>query len=267
MQTTNPFPGMNPFLEASWPDVHTALIGFIREALAEELPLDLSARAEEEVIVGSSDDEPEIRYRADVAVSVGEAVLHRGLPGLWQPDSESAIAVAEPEIVEFDLPTERWIEVRETSGRLITVIEVLSPHNKLGKGLFAYLQKRRDYLTAGVNLLEIDLLRMGRPVFPEDIMSLLRPSTGTRYLIGATRAIRPNRIEFYKCPLRERLPAVRVPLRVTDLDVPLDLQPLIDRVYRTGRYWQMSRRDIPAPPLPADDIAWVEERLQHAGLR
>ena len=47
---------MNPFLEASWPDVHTALLGFIREALAEELPPDLSARAEEEVTVGSENN-------------------------------------------------------------------------------------------------------------------------------------------------------------------------------------------------------------------
>ena len=69
MQTTNPFPGMNPFLEGSWPDVHTTLIGFIREGMSEELPPDLSARAEEEVIVGHESDEPLTRYRADVAVS------------------------------------------------------------------------------------------------------------------------------------------------------------------------------------------------------
>jgi hypothetical protein len=49
--------------------------------------------------------------------------------------------------------------------------------------------------------------------------------------------------------------------------VPLDLQPLIDRVYRTGRDWQILHREIPAPPLPADDATWVQDRLQQAGLR
>ena len=265
MQTNNPFPGMNPFLEDSWPDVHTALIGFIREALAEELPQDLSARAEEEVTVGNERDEESLtRYRADVAVS---AVWPAVLPDVWQSSSESAVAVADPEILDLDLPTARWVEVRDTNGRLITVIEVLNPYNKLGTGRAVYLQKQQDYLAAGVNLVEIDLLRIGRPVFLEDVVKQLRPAEGTRYLVAATRAVRPSRLELYYCSLRERLPAVRVPLRLTDLDVPLDLQPLIDRVYRTGRYWQISGRDVPDPPLPAEDAAWVEERLHAVGLR
>ena len=66
---------MNPFLEGSWPDVHTALIGFIRETLAEQLPPDLSARAEEEVSVGSEDDELSATYRADVAVTAAVAAV------------------------------------------------------------------------------------------------------------------------------------------------------------------------------------------------
>lgn len=35
---TNPFPGMNPFLERHWSDVHTKLIAYIADALAEQLP-------------------------------------------------------------------------------------------------------------------------------------------------------------------------------------------------------------------------------------
>ena len=236
MQMNNPFPGMNPLLEGSWPDVQTALIVYICDVVSEELPLDLSARAEEEVTVGSESDEPLTRYRAEVAV-------------------------AEPEIVELDHPTGRWVEIRDTDGRLVTVIEILSPTNKLGTGRAVYLQKQHNYLSGGVNLVEIDLLRIGRPAFWEDDLKMLHPEAGTRYLVAATRAVRPWRRELYYCPLRERLPAVRVPLRVTDLDVPLDLQPLIDRVYRTGRYWQISHREVPAPSLPTDDAAWVQERL------
>jgi hypothetical protein len=56
-------------------------------------------------------------------------------------------------------------------------------------------------------------------------------------------------------------------VEIRDLDVPFDLQPLIDRVYRTGRYWQINRREIPGPPLPAEDVAWAEDRLRDAGLR
>lgn len=264
MQTSNPFPGMNPFLEGSWPDVHTALIGFIRETLAEQLPPDLSARAEEEVSVGSEDDELSATYRADVAVT---AVLPYGLPDVWQSGAESAVAVAEPEILEIEHLPERWVEIRDTHGKLITVIEVLSPTNKLGYGREVYVQKQQDYLAAGVNLVEIDLLRVGRPVFLENIVQQLSPAVGTRYLVTATRARRRSQMEVYYCAFREPLPTIRIPLRVTDADVALELQPLIDRVYRTGRYWQISHRDIPAPELPPVDADWAIERLRQAGLR
>ena len=58
-------------------------------------------------------------------------------------------------------------------------------------------------------------------------------------MIRVSRAQRPGRHEVYRISLRERLPAFRVPLRETGPDVPLDLQPLADRCYRTGRYWQV----------------------------
>jgi hypothetical protein len=85
-------------------------------------------------------------------------------------------------------------------------------------------------------------------------------------LITATRALRPWRREIYYCPLRERLPAVRVPLRATDADVPLDLQPLIDRCYTTGRYWQGNHQQIPGPTVPSDDERWIRDCLRDAGL-
>ncbi len=263
MKRTNPFPGMNPLLEAHWPDVHTVLIGYIRDALAEELPPDLHARAEEEVNVASAGT-PE-RYRADVAVA---ETWKQELPPVLQSEASSngVVAVAEPEIIELDHLPARWAEIRDTNGRLITVIEVLSPTKKLDPGRTVYLQKQQDYLAAGVNLLEIDLLRIGRPPFLEEYLHLLRPAHGTRYLVTATRALRPWRREIYYCPLRERLPAVRVPLRTTDPDVPLDLQPLIDRCYFTGRYWQGSHQEIPGPALPPDDDGWSRDCLLDAGL-
>ena len=74
--TTNPFPGLNPFFQATWSDVHTALIGLIREALAESLPPDLSARAEERIVLEEAGEKKQA-YRADVAVV---EPWQRGLP-------------------------------------------------------------------------------------------------------------------------------------------------------------------------------------------
>ncbi len=50
-----------------------------------------------------------------------------------------------------------------TGNRVVTAIELLSPSNKLpGPDRLAYLRKGQAYLEAGVNLVEIDLVRAGR---------------------------------------------------------------------------------------------------------
>ena len=256
----NPFPGMNPFLELRWSDAHTRLIGYISDALAEELPADLSIRAEERIAVGSLDRENRDRgYRADVAVREN---WKDEFPPLWQPQGkgESAILVAEPEIVASVPPTERWLEIRDLDGRLVTALELLSPYNKSESGRDDYRRKQRDYILGRVSLVEIDLLRGGSHTVAVD-PGELRPQPGIHSIICVTRVQDGIRHEVYRCPFRERLPAFRVPLRISDPDVPLDLQPLIDRCYRTGRYWQISDPARLFPALPEPEHRWVAERV------
>src|SRR3954463_3753700 len=91
----NPFPGMNPYLQNSWSDVHTTLIGYLRDALSPELPPDLTARAEERITVASGGEDPRGR-RVDVAVL---ETWRDGFPPLWTPEEESvgsAVSVDEP---------------------------------------------------------------------------------------------------------------------------------------------------------------------------
>ncbi len=222
MPLANPFPGMNPYLEASWPDVHLALLGFIREVISKVLPSDLYAAADEEG------------------------------------------AVAEPEIIEVTERPHRWIEIREENGQLITVIEVLSPSNKTGTGRTRYLERQESLLHAGVNMVEIDLLRVGQPVLSDELRQCLKPPRGTRYLVLVSRFPNFNRREVYYCPLREPLPIVRVPLRRSDPDIALSLQTLIDRVYETGRYWRLLSAPLAPPPLPKDDAEWLADRIRES---
>src|SRR5439155_5717244 len=63
----SPFPGMDPYLERSWGDVHQALIIYAREQLQPRLPGDLRARVEERVFVASA-DEPRKDMYPDVRV-------------------------------------------------------------------------------------------------------------------------------------------------------------------------------------------------------
>jgi hypothetical protein len=49
--------------------------------------------------------------------------------------------------------------------------------------------------------------------------------------------------------------------------IPLALQPLIDKCYQTGRYWQAAHLRELHPPLADDAAAWVEQLLKAAGLK
>ena len=124
----NPFPGMNPYFEQHWSGVHISLIVSICDALSSELPDDLSARAEERTCVSAVEFTE--NDRADAAIA--ETRKHR-FPPVWTPPGAGtqAVNVAEPIVFLGESFTERWIEIRDGRGTLITIIEVLSPTNKL----------------------------------------------------------------------------------------------------------------------------------------
>jgi len=76
----------------------------------------------------------------------------------------------------------------------------------------------------------------------------------------------PLEAEYYPMPLRDRLPAIRVPLRVRDQDVALDLQRPLERIYERGRYDnRIDYSAVLSPPLPPADAAWAAERIAAAG--
>lgn len=77
---------MNPFLERSWGDVHTLMIGYIRDDLARRgLPPGLRARAEESLTVEEIGDAPR-RSRADVALVES---WRQGVAPAWTPEEDA----------------------------------------------------------------------------------------------------------------------------------------------------------------------------------
>ncbi|MFN0074996.1 MAG: DUF4058 family protein [Prosthecobacter sp.] len=266
MNKQNPFPGMNPFMERTWPDVHLTLIAYIRELLGSELPDDLQAKGELRIDVSGSESR---HFIPDVAILSDERWKH-GLPPVWSPDpGAQVLTVTEPELLEADEEKNRWVSIYSDHGELITVIEVLSPTNKTTQR-DDYTFKRGDYLAAGVNVVEIDLLRQGaltvnlRGTEYEEREERRRKEE--HYSICTTRPAYPRRREYYDCPLRQKLPVIRIPLRHTDPDVPLDIQALINRCYESGRYWKLDYRAPLSPPLSAEDAAWANDCLKTAGL-
>ena len=252
---------MNPYLERRWGDVHLTLLAEIRAALGQELPDQYSAIGEERVDVFGGKSKG---YYPDVLVITD--TWKQGLPPVWSPPDGDQSSASEPIIVEVGAPPERWVEIRHDDGELVTVIEVISPTNR-ESGRLDYEMKRKDYISSGVSVVEIDLLRSGRRVIDLGRKSYVqRFGKAEGYTVCVTRAGLASRREVYLCPLREPLCTIRVPLRQPDPDLPLNLQKLINHVYSTGRYWKLDFNEPLDPPLNEEDQAWANERLKAAGL-
>lgn len=154
-----------------------------------------------------------------------------------------------------------------TGGRVVTVIEFLSPSNKVpGMGRVQYQKKQRECRDADVNLVEIDLRRTGERELRYPSANLPRDYQ-TPYLACVYRGFGASRGEIYRMPLRERLPGIRIPLRPTDRDAVLDIQALVDQAYREARYDDIDYSAPIRPPLEPEDAAWAEGLLRAAGKR
>lgn len=256
----NPFPGMNPYLEQYWGDIHTRFMVYASDQINEQLPNDLMARVEESVSI----DEGESSSRSvipDVKVVERRPVSFGG--------REATVALADPCLVPVvdELPTERHLEIIDRNGeRVVTAIELLGRENKTGRGRLKYQRKQREYICGGVNLVEIDLLRAGRWVLAVDERTV--PAEFRQpYRICVWRLLRPEHAEPYKVSLRDPLPNIAIPLRPQDADVALQLQPLLNECYRRGRYGGLDYELPPVPALRKADAQWADALLRSLGLR
>lgn len=265
----SPFPGMDPYLDVHWRDIHAGLVIYARDALQAVLPGALRARVEESVVLETPRGLGDHWMFPDVRVV--DFPPKRGLEK--QPKegaSQASAAVAEPVLVDLEPGsiTEPFLEIidRESGNRVVTVIEFLSPTNKTpGPGRELYLRRQQEVCASDANLVEIDLNRYGIPTLAFPLGSLVKR---TSYMAAVRRATRPDKAEVYLMPLWERLPIIRIPLRPDDADVLLDVQELIDKCYRNGAYGDtINYAAEPLPPLIGPEKKWGEKWLEEKGLR
>lgn len=268
----SPFPGMDPYLEQSWGDVHASLATYVKDQLQRKLPRELVARVEERVAVESKDFDPEEEREFEPHDYYPDVRIEARRKGQTSTATEGgSLAVADAiEVKRISEPfTQRSIHIIEprSGNRIVTAIELLSPANKVGRdGRDAYQKKRAEYLEAGVSLVEIDLVREGRPNLAVEI-GRVPPSYRGPYRVCVVRAWRILNAQVYRVSLRQRLPEISIPLRKKDKEATLELQALIDLVYENGRYDETDYNVDPEPPLARPDAVWADKLLREKGLR
>ncbi len=246
----SPFPGMDPFLEVHWGDVHTRLATSISIELRKQHPNGLVARLETSVVLETAESEPIDQNNRSVLSSRSDS---------------AGVVVAEPQLVAPRLlPRQRHsvqILDAEKKMRLVTAIEIISPGNKIGlRNREEYQTRAERILNADASLVEIDLLRRGHHVVQS------RPQLGqSHYSIAVSRAWKLNRVEYYAARFDAPLPTIRIPLRRNDGDVFLELQKLIAQAYFDGSYEDTDYTQPLKPPFSSAEKKWLKVQLKKRG--
>jgi hypothetical protein len=259
----SPFPGMDPYLETPllWRDVHHGLISQIQAALNPKLRPHYVARVELRVYVSDEDDPgreaiiPDVRVESAPRRKKGKRL-------------KATVSLAEPLIVPLLLDNEieeARVEIRHVeSDSLVTVIEVLSPTNKIkgSRGRFSFMEKRQEIIAGPVHWVEIDLLCKGEP-------SVTRPPlVRSDYRVLISRAGERSHARYWPLSVRQPLPSIGIPLRGKDADVALDLSTVFRETYDHGAYdISIDYRKEPDPPLAEEDRGWADELLRARKLR
>jgi hypothetical protein len=161
---------------------------------------------------------------------------------------------------------EEYIEVRQRGdGRLVTLIEVVSPSNKTTpEGRKAYLDKREECRAVRCNIVEIDLVLQGRPMLEYSRDGL--PEWD--YAVTVTRATQPERHEIYTATLQKKLPRFRLPLAHDDRDTVLDLQATFTRCFDQGDFVSLiDYKREPSIRLSDERRSWILDYLKQQNLR
>lgn len=255
----SPFPGMDPYLETPdlWPDVHHELMHQIRAALNPRLRPNYVARVELRVYKTDVDDPGRIAIVPDVRVKTAGRTRSR------KPNGITALAIDEslelPLLLDDEIE-ESYLAIKERlTGALVTIIEVMSPTNKIlgAEGRTSFLRKKREVLKTEVNWVEIDLLRGGEPSVAR---ASLRPCD---YRVLVYRGHPRPRARYWPISIRNRLPVIAVPLRGKDPDVPLDLGAVLKAAYENGAYdASIDYSKPPDPPLRGNDAKWGRKLLR-----
>jgi hypothetical protein len=185
--------------------------------------------------------------RPDIAIATKEASVVPVMAPVFN-------GVLDVEVPMNDEVGEDYLEIHEVrTGKLVTLIELLSPTNKLDKdGREQYETKRAQVLSSHTNLIEIDLLRAGEP------MAVVGRAARSDYRVLISRGHERPRARLYFFSLRQPIPQFPLPLLPGEMEPLIDLNTTLHALYTRARYdLRVDYSQPPVPPLSSDDTAWA----------
>lgn len=256
----SPFTGMDPHTEARhlWHGLHTQLIG---ELSTHQLPPLLAPAYYVDV-------EPSLQVRSerivypDVEIRATPARPDTQPAGIGLPIAEATATITvESEIAEEEEESAIFIREADTE-RLVSVIEILSYSNKTrgAEKRGRYLMKRRELLSGGVHLVEVDPLRWGQRA-----VSALPDQP---YHIIVSRTDEQPKSRVWSFGLADPIPNTPLPLLAPDEHVSLPLQVAYTTIYEARNFRQrLDYRPDPEPPLTDAQRAHIQAQLIEEGFR
>ncbi|MCO6492615.1 MAG: DUF4058 family protein [Phaeodactylibacter sp.] len=248
----SPFPGMDPYLEGHlWPDVHNSLAYLIKVQLVSRLVDPYIVHLNTYTVEDTSPEEDVGIMYPDVEVFRKPGVAKEPVAGYEPPITPETVTLPAIKNVAVRIPV---VEVKDRkNNQLITAIEILSPVNKRRPGLAPYREKRERLHYAGVNLVEIDLLRRGERPFGHPYLPQ------SHYLICLLRA-GIGKTQVWAVGVKEPLPVIPVPLKEPDKDSFLDLGRAFKDLYEQGAFERSVDYEVPPPPpdFSREELEWMK---------
>ncbi len=127
-------------------------------------------------------------------------------------------------------------------GQPVTIIELLSPGNKVSYGLVDYQQKRYELLQAEIALVEIDFLHETTallptmPIYPSDEKS-------TPYYLAVSNPRLSTESEVYRFSVNQPIPTISIPL-LEDEQIVCNFDEIFQLAYHEQFWWEDVDYDV-----------------------
>jgi hypothetical protein len=253
---------MDPYIErpSRWTGVHHRFLGCMSDLLAPILRPAYFVQIEERVYLMDESDPAWPVIIPDLAIVPSEEYLAYS-PPVSELSATALVSRPVAAVVPLDdeIHEARLSILDIDSNKIVTVIELLSPTNKVpgSEGMHSFAEKRKDVLHSDAHWIEIDLLRGGARI-PID-----GNFADSDYRVHLSRVQERPQSWVWPIALQHRLPKIPIPLRPEHPEAELDLQAVLNLAYdRAGYDLILKYTGDPNPPFTEAQRAWAKTILK-----